>query len=206
MISVFLLDDHPILVNTIESLLGEDKEMEVVGKSNGYTGSTLTELKAVMPNVILLDISMPECDSFELVPILKSELPSLKIVMYTMHSLNRYLKHFFSLGVDGYVIKSAEVGNLFDAIKTVYYNGKYFPDTLINEISLAEQQLEENQLQFTFFEKQIIGELKKKQTNKAIAKHLNCSLSKVLSSRQNLLVKTGTINTNEFLSKIEKLH
>lgn len=206
MIKVFLLDDHPILVNTIELLLGEDPEISVVGKSNRYAESTLSELKSLNPDVILLDISMPELDSFELVPILKKLVPDLKIVVYTMHSLNRYLKHFFNLGVDGYLIKSAEMGNLFDAIKNVYKNEKYFPDKLIEEINLAELKLEENQLQFTFFEKQIIEELKKKQTNKAIAQYLNCSLTKILSSRQNLLIKTGTTNTNEFLSKIEKLH
>ena len=206
MISVYLLDDHPNLVNTIELMLSSDSEIAVAGKSNSYNSSTLTELQTLQPDVILLDISMPEYDSFELVPILKDKVPELKIVIYTMHSLNRYLNHFFNLGVDGYLIKSSELGNFFDAIKTVYNNGKYFPDSLINEISLAELHLEENQLQFTFFEKQIIEELKKKQTNKAIAEHLNCSLSKVLSSRQNLLVKTGTINTNEFLSKIENIY
>ena len=161
MISVYLLDDHPILVNTIELMLSSDSEITVAGKSNGYNSSTLTELQTLQPDVILLDISMPEYDSFELVPILKDKVPELKIVIYTMHSLNRYLNHFFNLGVDGYLIKSSELGNLFDAIKTVYKNGKYFPDTLINEISLAELHLEENQLQFTFFEKQIIEELKK---------------------------------------------
>ena len=64
--------------------------------------------------------------------------------------------------VDGYLIKSAEFGNLFEAIKSVYNNGKYFPDELINQISLSELQLEDNQLQFTLFEKEIIQELKKK--------------------------------------------
>lgn len=205
MIKVYLLDDHPILVNTIELLLGEDPEISVVGKSNGYSESTLSELKSLKPDVILLDISMPDLDSFELVPTLKRLVPDLKIVLYTMHSLNRYLKHFFNLGVDGYLIKSAEMGNLFDAIKTVCKNEKYFPYKLIEKINLAELKLEENQFQFTSFEKQIIDELKKKQTNKAIAEYLNCSLSKILASRQNLLVKTGTTNTNEFLLKIEKL-
>jgi two-component system response regulator NreC len=206
MISVYLLDDHPILLNTIDLLLGEDEKINVVGKSNAYSYSVLLELKSLKPDVILLDISMPEHDSFELVPILKEKVPGLKIVIYTMHSLNRYLKHFFYLGVHGYLIKSSEVGNIYDAIKTVYNNNYYFPDSLLKEISESELRLEENQVQFTFFEKAIIGELKKQQTNKAIAKHLNCSITKVLSSRKNLLVKTGATNTNEFLSKIENLH
>ncbi len=205
MINVYLLDDHPILVNTVQFMLSDDKEVNVVGKSNSYTEGTLLELKSLKTNVIVLDISMPHYDSFELVPILKKEFPELKILLYTMHSLNRYLQHFFSLGVDGYLIKSSEIGNLFDAIKSVYNNERYFPDALLKQINVSELQLEENQLQFTSFEEQIIAELKKKQTNKAIAEHLNCSLTKVLSSRQNLLIKTGTTNTNEFLSKIENL-
>lgn len=205
MIKVFLLDDHPLLVNTVEILLSEDENITVVGKSNGFNDTTLSQLILLKPQVILLDISMPEYDSFELVPILKQKLPELKIVIYTMHSLTRYLKHFFKLGVDGYLIKSAEFGNIFDAIKTVHRNEKYFPDAILNQISYSDLKLEENQLQFTNFEKELIVELKKQTTNNKIAKRLNCTLNKVLLSRKNLLIKTGATNTNEFLRKIENI-
>ena len=205
MIKVFLLDDHPLLVNTVEILLNEDENITVVGKSNAFNDNTLTELERLKPNVILLDISMPEYDSFELVPILKQKVPDLKIVLYTMHSLTRYLKHFLKLGVDGYLIKSAEFGNIFDAIKSVHRNEKYFPDELIKKIHYSDLKLEENQLQFTTFEKELIVELKKQTTNNKIAARLKCSVNKVLLARKNLLVKTGATNTNEFLFKIENI-
>jgi len=59
MISVYLLDDHPNLVNTIELMLSSDSEIAVAGKSNSYNSSTLTELQTLQPDVILLDISVP---------------------------------------------------------------------------------------------------------------------------------------------------
>ena len=202
MINVFLLDDHPLLLYTIEEAINRHKNYHVVGKSSGYTSTTLQEISNVKPDVIILDISMPNLDSFDLVPILKKQFPELKIVMYTMHSLNRYLQHFLKLGIDGYVIKSAELGNLEDAIESVIKNEKYFPYTILKQIANAEVSLEENQLQFTDFEKQLLKKLKSKKPNRIIVQELNCSLDKVLSTRKNLLVKTGTTNTNDLLNKI----
>ncbi len=202
MIKVFLLDDHPLLLESIATLIVKDNQCEIVGKSTHSHVDVINEIYTSGCQVLVQDISMPNMDAFELIPLIKERLPNIKIIIYTMHSIVRFYKHFMQLGVSGYVVKSSDTGNLIDAIVSVNNGEQYFPPTMLNLIANADKTIEENQLQFTKFEKEIIDELRLFKSNTEIAQYLNCTLDKVLFSRKNILIKTGTSSTNELLQLI----
>jgi len=202
MIKVFLIDDHPLLLESIAALIEENGECTVVGKSSKAELGVIDEIYASACDVLVQDVSMPNMDAFELIPLIKERLPDLSVIIYTMHSIERYYKHFLSLGVDGYVVKSSDTGNLIDAIHCVFNGSQYFPSSILSLIANADKAVEENQLQFTKFEKQILAELRLFKTNNEISKNLNCEQEKVLAARKNLLVKTGTSSTHDLLKLI----
>ncbi|MCT4622224.1 MAG: response regulator transcription factor [Schleiferiaceae bacterium] len=199
MTNVYLVDDHPLILNTLASILEESMCCSIVGQSSNFDESTIDELIHLNAELVILDVSMPTIDSFDLVPLLKKRVPYIKIIIYTMHSLNRYYQHFMKLGVDGYLIKSNGFGNLVEAIEEVNIGNKYFPNSILDSILKSDEKMEENQLQFTKFEKDVLSELSVSKNNKTIADNLNCTVQKVLNTRQNLLIKTGTNNIDELL-------
>ena len=202
MIKVFLIDDHPLILNSIHAILSDDQEINVVGKNIGFSLETLDQLKDINPDVIVLDISMPEYDAFEIVPLLRKDLKHARIIIYTMHSLYRYLKYFFLMKVEGYVVKSSRTDNLIEAIKTVYSGDIYYPDHMLEKINQSEESMELNQIQFTVFEKILLENLNKNYTNKELAQIMNCSLNDILKARKKLLVKTNTYNIESLLKYV----
>jgi len=202
MIKVFLLDDHPLLLESIAALIINGKHCEVVGKSSSASPEVIQKISASACDVLVQDVSMPNMDAFELIPLIKEKLPKLKIIIYTMHSIVRYYKHFLSLGVDGYVVKSSDTGNLLEAIVKVYSGDQYFPPSMLKLITNADRSVEENQLQFTVFEKDLIKQLRQFKSNSKIAETMDCTTDKVLFARKNLLIKTGTSSTHELLQLI----
>ena len=139
---------------------------------------------------------MEEKDAFQLVPVLKANYPDLKIIMYTMHALERYYRFFTELNVDGYVLKSGEYGNIIEALEVVSRGEKF----LQSSVDSTEMAVEENQIQFNKIEKHILDLLSRDLSNYEISKTLGLDSRKVMDLRKNLLVKTGCANTKELLA------
>lgn len=194
---VYFVDDHPLILESLKQLFKNDKEFSYIGGTI-HSIEVIDRLKEAKPDILVLDVSMPDQDAFYLVPQIKYYFPNLKIVLYTMHSLSRYYNHFKELNVDGYVLKSGEYGNIKDALREVAIGNKFFHDLNENKDSRSE----ENQIQFNENEKEILQLLKDNYSNKEISEHLNCEISEVLQTRKNILNKTGFTNTIDLLEFI----
>ena len=191
---VFFVDDHPLILESLKQMFKDEKDYEVIGSTH-HSLEAHDLIQQLKPDILVLDVSMPEMDAFQLVPELKSSYPELKIILYTMHSLSRYYDHFKELEVDGYVLKSGEYGNIKDALNSVSNGNKFFYDLHQQKDTISE----ENQVQLNDLEKEILSLLKKHLSNKEISEKLKCSISAVLSSRKNILRKTGFTNTQDLL-------
>ena len=119
---VFIADDHLLVLEGFRQLLADDTV--IVGTV--HSGAELLEqAQGATPDIILLDISMPDISGFDLIPLLKRKLPHVKIILVTMLSEPFYVSEGFRKGANGYVLKQSASTELLSAIRTVMSNRRY---------------------------------------------------------------------------------
>jgi DNA-binding NarL/FixJ family response regulator len=123
-IRVFLADDHKLFREGLQSLLLRTQGIDVVGQSS--TGrETIQRAKAIVPEVILMDLSMPQTNGTEATRYIKKFNPKIKIIALTAYQSQEYVRATLDAGADGYVLKEDSHHILIDAIYSVK-NGKTF--------------------------------------------------------------------------------
>jgi two-component system response regulator NreC len=123
-IRVLLADDHRVVRLGLRALLDAESNIEVVGEaSNGL--EAIEQARALLPDVIVMDISMPEMDGLEATRRIRAELPQCQILILTVHAQERYLFPVLKAGAAGYVLKSTVDTELLNAIHTVAKGGAF---------------------------------------------------------------------------------
>lgn len=127
-IRLLLVDDHPIVLEGIKSHLAAQAELEVVGEAaNGQEG--VRKAKQLLPDIVLMDISMPHMNGLEAMTQLRKRVPSSKIMVLTMHDNREYIAQIIRLGARGYVMKDTSPAELIQAIKLVHAGEVVFSPT-----------------------------------------------------------------------------
>ena len=128
-IKLLLVDDHPIVLDGIKTHLGEQKDLEVVGEAaNGQ--EALRKAKLLLPDVVLMDITMPHMNGLEATAQLRKQLPQCKVLILTMHESREYIAQIMRLGARGYLLKDCSPAELVLAIKTVHQGEVYFSPSI----------------------------------------------------------------------------
>lgn len=118
MINVMLVDDHAVLRDGLKNIFEMEDDIQVVGEAvNG--NNALETLKGLKPDVVLLDINLPDKNGVELTAIMKRDYPDVKILILTMHSMDEYFMAAIREGADGYLLKDAPSVQVVEAIRTV---------------------------------------------------------------------------------------
>jgi DNA-binding NarL/FixJ family response regulator len=118
MIRLMLVDDHAVLRDGLKNILGMEADIEVVGEAvNGE--EALRKVEEYMPDVILMDINIPERNGIEVTGLIKGHYPSIKILILTMHNHDEYFLSAIREGADGYLLKDAPSDHVVDAIRSV---------------------------------------------------------------------------------------
>ncbi len=127
-IRVILVDDHPVVRVGLRALIEMEPDLAVVGEAgNGVEGVALVE--AEKPDVVVMDISMPEMDGLEATRRIRAGNPEVCVLILTVHAQERYLFPVLKAGAAGYVLKSTVDTQLIDAICTVAKGGAFlYPD------------------------------------------------------------------------------
>lgn len=127
-IRVLLVDDHPVVRVGLRALIEMEADMQVVGEAgDGAEGLALVE--AEKPDVVVMDISMPEMDGLEATRRIRAGNPEVCVLILTVHAQERYLFPVLRAGAAGYVLKSTVDTQLIDAIRTVAKGGAFlYPD------------------------------------------------------------------------------
>jgi two-component system, NarL family, response regulator NreC len=123
-IRVALVDDHPVVRIGLKALINSEPDMMVVGQAgNGLEALTLAE--AEKPDVMVMDISMPEMDGMEATRRIRAGGTGVQVLILTVHAQERYLFPVLKAGAAGYVLKSTVDTELLDAIRTVAQGGAF---------------------------------------------------------------------------------
>jgi DNA-binding NarL/FixJ family response regulator len=119
---VFIADDHPLVLEGFRQLLANDTV--IVGTA--HSGAELLEkAQRAAPDIVLLDVSLPDINGFDLIQSLKGKLPRVKIILVTMLSEPFYVSEGFQNGANGYVLKQSASTELLTAIRTVMSDRRY---------------------------------------------------------------------------------
>ncbi len=118
MIKIMITDDHTMLRDCLRGQIQKCKDIELIGEA-GSAAELLSKLATACPDVIILDIKLPDGSGTELIPKIKAARPRCKIVILTMYDYPRYALHAMEQGADGFVVKGAPFEELQDAIRSV---------------------------------------------------------------------------------------
>lgn len=206
MTTVFLIDDHPLVADGIVSMLKTDSSVAITGVAR--TGEeALRMLASQAPDVILLDLNLPDTDGLQLCEQIRAVNAVSKIVILTSVTDAAIIAKAIANGANGYLIKDLERNDLFEAIDSVL-NGNLFVSATANEQLLKSFRLDEKVIQpkilLTRREKEILALLEKGFNGPQIAQKLFLSTFTVETHRKNLMQKLGSSTTQMLLKKAKE--
>jgi two-component system response regulator NreC len=190
---IILADDHTILRQGLRALIDSQPDMEVVAEAaNGV--EAVTKARQVLPDVVIMDIGMPEMDGAQAAELLKRELPQIKVLALTVQEDTSYLSQMLKAGASGYVLKRAAADELINAIRIVASGGHYLDPGLTtrlvaNHFGQQPVQAEEKRPALSKREQDVMSMIAWGYTNKEIAATLRISVKTVETYKARLMVK-----------------
>src|SRR6202043_3586946 len=119
-----MVDDHPVVLAGLKALVDADPDFEVVGKArDGRTALRLA--RELLPDIVVLDISLPELNGIEVATALLAEQPDCRVLVLTVHEERAYLRQLIEAGVSGYLLKRSAADELIRAMHAVMAGGVY---------------------------------------------------------------------------------
>jgi len=206
-ISVLIADDHTIVRSGVRLLLEAETDIRVVGEAlNGREALELTE--SLQPDIVLMDITMPEMDGLEATRQLKARFPHIHVLVLTMHRSDDYFFEMLKAGASGYILKGAKTSELINAVRIVQQGEIFLYPSMTQKlvqgyIQLAEWD-NESEPSLSPREKEILRLLAEGYSNKEIAEKLVISPSTVHSHRGNIMEKLGLGNRRDLIQYARK--
>lgn len=190
-IRVMITDDHSLIREGLKQLLEFDGSIEVVGEaSNGV--ECLEKLEKCNPEVLLLDINMPEKNGIEVLKQMKVDDSKVRVLILTVHNEMDYLMKAVDIGVDGYILKDSESAELKKAIKAVRDGENYIQPSLIPALNsqLLNRDTDKDKISLlTNRELEVLVQVANGMFNKEIATNLNISERTVKNHISNIFKK-----------------
>lgn len=188
---VMIADDHSLVREGIRQLLEFDGSIEVISEAaNGE--ECLEKLAQELPEVLLLDINMPEKNGLEVLEEIKKRGYDVKVLILTVHNELEYLIKAVDIGVDGYILKESESAELKRAIQTVVSGENYIQASLIPALNnrLANRDIDKDKIEsLTSREMEVLVRVANGMINKEIATSLNISERTVKNHISNIFKK-----------------
>lgn len=196
-LKIAIADDHVLVINGIKAMLDKHKAMDVLFSST-CASDLMHELAAQQPDVLLLDIQMPDMNGIEACRIIHKKYPDVKVIALTNFEQSSYVKQMLRSGAAGYLLKNIDNKTLITAIETVIQNKPFIQDeiknNMLNEV-LSGTKSTSHGISLTKREVEILGLVAKELSNQQIADKLFISVRTVQTHRINLTQKLGVHNT-----------
>jgi DNA-binding NarL/FixJ family response regulator len=192
---ILLVDDHILFRKGVASLIASHQDMEVVGEAgDGLEG--VAQAREMMPDVILMDISMPKCDGLEATRLIKREMPHVKIIMLTVSDDDRHLFAAIKDGAEGYLLKNLEPYQFFDMLEGLRKGEVAISGAMASKILREFRQPEQSLAQpsemgdeLTPREIEVLKLVVEGGTNREIAESLSITENTVKIHLRNILEK-----------------
>ncbi|HVK48219.1 MAG TPA: response regulator transcription factor [Pseudobacter sp.] len=181
---LFIVDDHYMVIEGIQSLLKDEQGIDWMGHATN-AASCLAFLQKQLPDVILMDINLPDVSGIELCKAVKEKYPSVFVIGLSTFNQYSLIEKMMDNGASGYVLKNATREELMEAIHAVLKNKTYFS----REAAQTMRKDESIKIVLTRREKEVLELIADGMTNNEIAQQLFVSVTTVDTHRKNLLSK-----------------
>ncbi len=209
MYKISIIDDHPMVIEGIATIFQEQKKYELSGSF-----SNIEELKRAfkdnIPDILLLDLQLPDGKGIYLADELIHDFPQLKIIVITSMDQLYIVKEMLSKGCRGYLVKSeCHIDDVFAALDKVIQGGIYLSQNinqqLMNDLLNREEKYKHQNIHLSIREKEIIQLISLEYTSKEIAEKLSISLSTVQGHRYCIFNKLNVSNLPQLYEAAKKL-
>ena len=204
-IRILIADDHGVIRAGLRALLEDIPDITVVGEASDG-GEALAKAVELKPDILLMDLSMPNMGGIEATRQLSQSEPKVRVLILTVHEEESLLKEVIRTGAAGYIVKRAAQEDLLHAIRVVARGDLYIHPTmtraLFNDASVPPKSSEIETL--TLREIEVLQLLAKGYTNRQIAEHLSLSPRTVEGHRSNVSGKLGLRSRVELVEYAEK--
>ncbi|MEY4540693.1 MAG: hypothetical protein RLZZ306_2450 [Bacteroidota bacterium] len=205
-ITILLADDHDVVRRGMKMLLEDEEGIQVVGEASDGLDA-IEKVKILMPNVVILDLTMPKMNGIEAAKVISEEYPEVKILIFSMHHNKEYIVKSVENGANGYLLKDTGKDELLRAIRVVSEGRKYFPpeisEVIINELLAKTSGTQEETRpifeKITPKEKQILGMIVQGYNSREMADKLFLSIRTVDNHRANMMKKVKAKNTADLV-------
>jgi two-component system nitrate/nitrite response regulator NarL len=206
-IRVLIVDDHAILRDGIRSLLERQGDIRVTGEaSNGR--EAIEQIARCAPDIVLMDIAMPEMNGLEATQKIKELYPGVKVLILTQHDNREYTDPVLKAGASGYVLKRSGGKEVIHAIHQVYNQGAYLEASITRQVLDDYQHFEEKKdpevPYLTEREWEVLRLVVEGKNNKEIARIFSISPKTVSVHRSNIMTKLNTHNSFELMRYIQQ--
>lgn len=188
-IRIVIAEDQRLVRELMATLLARESDMEVVGEaSNGR--EALQVVHAASPDIVLLDIGLPEIDGVEVARTLRKEHTPARLIVLSIHTERRFVQEMLQIGVEGYIVKSAAVKELVQAIRTVMQGRVYLSPEIAHEALERMEPVSLSRIaRLGRRERQVLALLADGKRSTEIASQLSISVATVEVHRRNIMRK-----------------
>jgi DNA-binding NarL/FixJ family response regulator len=196
-IRLVVADDHPVVRDGLIAILGTQPDFEVVGKA-GTGVETLAVVQALHPDVLLLDLEMPELDGVETLRRLKTQKAAVRTLVFTAFDTDERIVNAVQAGAQGYLLKGAPREDIFHAIRVIYAAGSLLQPVVASKLMRQiSQPKAADQPSLTEREQHVLDLLAKGLQNKEIGQQLHITERTVKFYVSAILTKFGVGNRTE---------
>ncbi|MDT8413486.1 MAG: response regulator transcription factor [Vicingaceae bacterium] len=209
-INLILVEDHTLIREGLKLILKKNKDIQIIGEiTNGEEAVRFIDEHADNIHVVLLDITLPDLNGYEVATFIKKNHPKIKILVLTMHNEESYISKMIDIGVHGYILKDSNIRELSSAIKTILEGKPYYSSEvsaiMINNLMKKNRKIVDIESEgLTKREVQIIDMITEGLKSSEIADKLNVSTRTIEVHRRNLMKKLDVKNAAELVGFVLK--
>lgn len=201
-IRVFIVDDHPLVREGLSMLLNKASGFECVGQADGNEG-TVAQVAAAIPDVVIMDVSLPNESGIALTRRVAKEIPEAKVLIVSMHDESEFVQLAFRAGAAGYLTKNSPSDEILEALRVVSRGERFVGSALVKslvgkDLDAIAETAHEN-FGVTDREREVLQFVARGLSAKEIGTELNISHRTVETHRTNLMKKLGAKNSAELV-------
>jgi DNA-binding NarL/FixJ family response regulator len=198
-IRILIADDHPVLRDGLKAVLSTQPDFQVVGEA-GNGQEVVQKVRDLRPDIVLLDLEMPEVDGVEALALMRDAYPEVNAIVFTAFDTDERILGAVKAGAQGYLLKGAPREQIFEAVRVVHEGGSLLQPIVASRLLRGISQTQNETRSITPRELEVLHLMARGRQNKEIAAELSITERTVKFHIGSILSKMGAGNRTEAVS------